>query len=109
MTSPLSSPGVLVREIDISTIIPSVATTEGALVGVFPWGPINQVMVADSEEYMAKFFGRPANFNAETFFSGASFLSYGNRLLMVRAGDVAANKHKADNISLTPPIDLPTW
>lgn len=87
MTSPLSSPGVLVREIDISTIIPSVATTEGALVGVFPWGPINQVMVADSEEYMAKFFGRPANFNAETFFSGASFLSYGNRLLMVRAAN----------------------
>lgn len=91
MTSPLSSPGVLVREIDISTIIPSVATTEAALVTVYPWGPVGEVTLSDTEEYMAKTYGWPSNFNAENFFSGASFLSYGNRLLSVRAANTSGD------------------
>jgi hypothetical protein len=36
------SPGVLVREIDLTTIVPAVSTTEGAIAGVFSWGPIDQ-------------------------------------------------------------------
>ena len=36
------SPGVNVSEIDLSTVVPAVSTTEGALVGVFQRGPVNQ-------------------------------------------------------------------
>ena len=38
----LVSPGVLVKEIDLTTIVPSVSTTEGAIGGVFRWGPVGQ-------------------------------------------------------------------
>ena len=37
------SPGVNVSEIDLTTIVPAVGTTEGAYVGRFTWGPINEV------------------------------------------------------------------
>ena len=33
------SPGVQVKEIDLSTSIPAVATSLGATVGRFTWGP----------------------------------------------------------------------
>jgi hypothetical protein len=35
----LLSPGVLVREIDLSGIIPAVSSSVGAYVGQFSWGP----------------------------------------------------------------------
>ena len=34
------SPGVNVSEIDLTTVVPSVATTTGAIAGVFRWGPV---------------------------------------------------------------------
>jgi hypothetical protein len=36
----LVSPGVLVTEYDITTVIPNVSASVGALAGVFRWGPV---------------------------------------------------------------------
>ena len=36
------SPGVNVSEVDLTTVVPAVGTTTGALVGTFAWGPANQ-------------------------------------------------------------------
>jgi hypothetical protein len=85
----LVSPGVNVREIDLTTIVPAVSTTEGALGGVFRWGPIDQRVLIDSENELVKRFGKPTNLNAETFFTAASFLGYGNRLYISRAANTA--------------------
>jgi len=38
------SPGVNFSEIDLTTIVPAVGTTEGAFAGDFIWGPINTVV-----------------------------------------------------------------
>ena len=81
------SPGVNVSEIDLTTVVPAVSTTEGAISGVFRWGPIEQRVLVDSESNLANRFGKPTSFNAETFFTAASFLSYGNQLYVVRAAD----------------------
>jgi hypothetical protein len=83
----LVSPGVNVREIDLTTIVPAVSTTEGALGGVFRWGPIDQRVLIDSETELVKRFGKPTNLNAETWFTAASFLGYGNRLYISRAAN----------------------
>lgn len=85
----LVSPGVNVREIDLTTIVPAVSTTEGALGGVFRWGPVDQRVLIDSENELVKRFGKPTNLNAETFFTAASFLGYGNRLYISRAANTA--------------------
>jgi len=36
------SPGVNVTEIDLTTVIPAVATTDAAIGGVFKWGPVDK-------------------------------------------------------------------
>ena len=85
----LVSPGVSVREIDLTTIVPAVSTTEGAIGGVFRWGPVDQRVLIDSEVALVQRFGKPTNLNAETWFTAASFLGYGNRLYVSRAANTA--------------------
>ena len=79
------SPGVNVSEIDLTTVVPAVATSDGAIAGVFRWGPIGQRVLIDSENQLVNRFGKPTNHNAETFFSAANFLAYSNRLYVSRA------------------------
>lgn len=80
------SPGVNVSEIDLTTVVPSVATSDGAIGGVFRWGPIGERVLVDNENILTARFGKPTNFNAETWFTAANFLSYSNRLYISRAG-----------------------
>jgi hypothetical protein len=85
------SPGVVTNEFDLTGIVPAVATTEGAIAGVFGWGPVDTVELVTSEDFLIERFGKPTNLNPETWFTAASFLSYGNRLLTVRAADTTGN------------------
>ena len=80
------SPGVNISEIDLTTSTSSVATTDGAIAGLFNWGPVGKVTLIDSENTLVTKYGRPTNDNYETFFSAANFLSYANRLYVSRAG-----------------------
>lgn len=79
------SPGVNVSEIDISNVIPAVSTTRGAIAGVFRWGKVNDPVLVSSEKDLVNRFGKPSNFNAETFFTAADFLAYSNALYVTRA------------------------
>lgn len=78
------SPGVLVTERDLTTIVPAVATTNAAFAGLFHWGPVNKVVLIDSENNLVRTFGLPDDSNAQYFFSAANFLGYGNNLSVVR-------------------------
>ena len=84
------SPGVNVSEIDLTTVVPAVSSTEGALAGVFRWGPVGQRTLIDSEVNLVNRFGKPTNHNAETFFTAANFLSYGNKLYVVRTANTTS-------------------
>jgi len=84
------SPGVNVSEIDLTTVVPAVSTTEGALAGMFRWGPVGERVLIDSESYLAARFGKPTNHNPETFFTAANFLSYGNKLYVARAANTTS-------------------
>jgi phage tail sheath protein FI len=79
------SPGVNVSEIDLTTVIPSVATSTGAFVGPFAWGPIGEVTTISDEVRLVNAFGKPDSDNYEYWFSAANFLAYGNNLKVVRA------------------------
>lgn len=89
MVTSLISPGTEVREIDLSTIVPSVSTTEGALAGVFRWGPIGERFLVDSPDNLVKQAGKPNSSNYETFMTGATFLTYGNKLYLSRAANTS--------------------
>jgi len=81
------SPGVNVSEIDLTTIVPAVSTTEGAIAGVFSWGPVETRNLISSEDELVLTYGKPNANNFETWFSAANFLAYGNQLYVTRAAN----------------------
>ena len=86
------SPGVNVSEIDLTTTVPGVATSIGAIAGSFQWGPVLEVRTISSEVDLVDTFQKPNNTVADTFFSAANFLSYSNSLRVVRnVGTTARN------------------
>jgi len=84
------SPDVNVTEVDLTTIAPSVATSTGAIAGVFNWGPIGERVSIATESDLVTFFGKPNANNYETFFTAANFLSYNNSLLVVRTANTTS-------------------
>jgi hypothetical protein len=103
------SPGVNVTEIDLTTVVPAVATSDGAIAGVFNWGPVGERMLIDSEQKLVSVFGKPNSNNAETWFTAANFLSYSNRLYVARAanttstdGSIGAHNAMAYDPTLSP-------
>jgi len=84
----LVSPGVHVREIDLTNVVPAVATSIGAIAGAFQKGPVSSVTNISSEEELLEIFGKPqASSNQfETWFTAANFLQYSDSLKVVRAG-----------------------
>jgi len=83
------SPGVAVSEVDLTTVVPSVLTTAGAIAGPFQWGPVNKIITITTETDLVNRFGQPNNDanTYQTFFTAASFLAYGNNLQVVRAAN----------------------
>ena len=96
----LVSPGVQVKEIDLTNVVPSVSSTIGAMAGAFQWGPVNEVHTVTSETELVEKFGKP---NADTFesvLSAAQFLSYGNNLKVVRAVGTSARNATASGTGI---------
>ena len=81
----LVSPGVQVKEIDLTNVIPAVSTSIGGFAGAFNWGPVEEIRTLGSEKELAAIFGTPDNQTAVYFLTAASFLTYGNALKVVRA------------------------
>ena len=81
----LSSPGVHVREIDLTNVVPSVATTVGAIAGPFEKGPVSSITTIGSEQELVQIFGKPQGDNFEWWFTAANFLAYSDQLKVVRA------------------------
>jgi hypothetical protein len=83
------SPSVIVREVDATAVVPAIATPPAAIAGVFRWGPVDERVLVTSETDLANRFGTPTDFNGETFFTAADFLSYSNALYVTRVADGA--------------------
>lgn len=78
------SPGVQVKEIDATAVVPAVSTSIGGFAGSFNWGPTNEVVSISSEQNLADTFGSPDDSTFKYFLTAASFLKYGNALKVVR-------------------------
>jgi phage tail sheath protein FI len=89
------SPGVNVSEIDLTTTVPAVATSIGAIAGAFQWGPVLEIRTISSEIELIDTFFKPNNTVADTFFSAANFLQYSNALRVVR--NVGTDARNATN------------
>ncbi len=72
----LVSPGVQVNEVDLTNVVPAVATSIGAIGGPFEKGPVSSVTNISSEEELVKVFGKPKvdSNHYEWWFTASSFL-----------------------------------
>ena len=87
---PSESPSILVKEFDLSGVVPAVTSTTGALVGDFNWGPVEQPILIGNEAQLVSTFGSPSLDSAadETdFLSASMFLKYSGSAYVTRAAD----------------------
>jgi len=104
------SPGVEVKEIDLTNVIPAVSTSIGGFAGYFKWGPVNQISLISSEKGLLQKFGTPDSsvLYADPFFQAASFLQYGEALKVVRGGNSSDFSNASDLDSVDSP-DNGVW
>ena len=86
------SPGVQVKEVDLTNVVPAVSSTIGAFCGAFRWGPVDEVVSVSDAKQLVDHFQAPANTDAgaEDFYSAESFLRYGSSLKVVRVASATA-------------------
>ena len=91
------SPGLEIKEFDVSQYVPGVSSTEAAIGGVFAWGPVEAPELISSESELVNRFGKPNDDNYETFHIAANFLAYSDALYVSRAADANAYNSRAGN------------
>ena len=115
----LVSPGVAIKEKDLTTSVRNEPTSIGAIGIIAQRGPIDQVVTIQSEEQLVDIFGKPNTTNHQYWYSAASFLMYSNTLKVVRIETTGAvnacvsgtplliknNKHYTDGDGTTGPYD----
>ena len=95
MATPQLSPGVLVREVDLTVgRADNVLDNIGAIAGPFSLGPVDESVNITTEQELIDVFGKPSSSDGqyEYWMSASSFLSYGGVLKVVRtSGDNLVN------------------
>ena len=88
----LASPGILVREVDL-TIGRIDPTTDkiGGIVGPFAQGPVGTPTLLQTENDLLNQFGKPYDTDKqyETWLTASSYLAYGGQLNVIRADDAS--------------------
>jgi hypothetical protein len=87
MATPQLSPGVLVREVDLTVgRADNVLDNIGAIAGPFAIGPVEEPIDITTENELLKVFGKPISTDSqyEYWMSASSFLSYGGVLKVAR-------------------------
>lgn len=82
---PQLSPGIVVKEKDFSSIVPSVSSSVGGIAGRFEKGPIETPILISSEDELVSVFGKPNDTNANEWHTAAEFLKYTNAIYVVRS------------------------
>jgi hypothetical protein len=88
MATPQLSPGVLIREVDLTVgRADNVLDNIGVIAGPFAIGPIDEPIDITTEQELINVFGKPISTDGqyEYWMSASSFLSYGGVLKVVRS------------------------
>ena len=98
MATPQLSPGVLIREVDLTVgRADNVLDNIGAIAGPFAIGPVDDIVQVDSEEDFINVFGKPQDTDAqyEYWMSASAYLQYGGVLKVVRSDGSTLNNANA--------------
>ena len=98
MATPQLSPGVLIREVDLTVgRAENVLDNIGAIAGPFAIGPVDDPITIETEQELINTFGKPISTDRqyEYWMSASSFLSYGGVLKVARTGGGSLNNANA--------------
>ena len=103
MATPQLSPGVLVREVDLTIgRADNVLDNIGVLAGPFPIGPVNYPVDITTEQELIQTFGKPKKEDSqhEYWMTASAYLSYGGVMKIVRVtGDTLNNANAGVGIA----------
>jgi hypothetical protein len=98
MATPQLSPGVLVREVDLTVgRVDNVLDNIGVIAGPFPIGPVDFPIDISTEQDLISVFGKPLSTDSqyEYWMSCSSYLSYGGVMKVVRTAGSTLNNANA--------------
>ena len=104
--APSESPAVVVKEIDLTSSVPNVQSSTGAIVMTSRWGPVDEPRLVANEQGLIDIYASPDDAHAIDFHNASYFLRYSNSLQVVRmCGTGATNAHSGDSNALALKID----
>ena len=110
MATPQLSPGVLVREVDLTVGRASnVLDNIGAIAGPFSIGPVDEPVQINNQQQLINFFGKPLSTDRqyEYWMTASTFLTYGGVLKVVRTdGDNLRNANAGVGIASTTSLKI---
>jgi hypothetical protein len=86
----LASPGIVVREVDLTVgRVDATSGAVGALVAPFAKGPVDSPTLVENESDLLRYFGEPYNTDKhyEHWMVASSYLAYGGNMRVVRSDD----------------------
>ena len=98
MALSLASPGVKIREVDLTRGgVTNTTSLSAGIAAPFAKGPVNQVVTITNENELVTVFGKPStkNYQYEAWYSASNFLSYGGSLKVVRCTGSNLNNSNA--------------
>jgi DNA/RNA endonuclease YhcR with UshA esterase domain len=79
-----ASPGVSIKEIDLTPIVNVSDQNIGAVVIAAETGPVDTVTFVSSERELVDTFGRPNEYNYESWFAASTIIEYGGIAAVIR-------------------------
>ena len=107
----LASPGIVVREVDITIgRVDATSGSIGAIVAPFTKGPVEEAQLIESEEDLLQTFGQPYSVDKhyEYWMVASSFLAYGGTMQVIRAGDTGLKNAYVGILTTAPLIKSET-
>jgi hypothetical protein len=86
------SPGVVIRERDLSTgVITGVSTLRAGIASTFTKGPVGKIVNIGTERELISTFGAPDESNSADWLVASEYLRYGGQLAVIRAATGVLN------------------
>ena len=93
-----ASPGVIVNEVDLTKGTGDAITTNvGGMVGPFEKGPVDELVLIETEAELQRTFGDPTPENYEYWYTISNFLEYGGVCYVIRCDDASGGSQTMKN------------
>ena len=108
----LASPGIVVREVDLTAgRVDPTSDAVGAIVAPFAQGPVNEPVLVTNEQELLNTFGNPYSVDKhyESWMVASSYLAYGGNLQVVRSDDTYLKNANAVDVGIATSIKIRSY